>query len=738
LLISAIPSKVVAANEIDPPGSVARLSYLQGSISFQPAGTSDWVMAAINRPITSGDKLWVDAGSRAEVQIGSAAVRLSSNTGFSFLNLDDDTVQIQLSAGDLNVTVRHLDRDEVFEVDTPNQAFSILQPGHYSLYSSDDGNTTVVTVREGQGEAGGAGRTYTIESGQTVTLTGTDSLEASLDSVGRRDHDDFDEWCETRDRREARSTSMRYVSPEMVGYQDLDDNGYWRHDPEYGEVWMPTAIPAGWAPYRFGHWSWISPWGWTWVDDASWGYAPFHYGRWVYSHHAWGWVPGPVDVRPVYAPALVAFVGGPNISVGIGVGGAAVVGWFPLGPREVYVPGYRVSPEYVNRVNVSNTTVSSTTVTNVYNTTVINNVNTTQVTKIEYVNRSAPSALTAVSQTSFASAQPVASSTVAIDRQKLGAAQVTTRAEVAPTRNSLAGPVVANDSRVVRPPTAVLDRPVVAKTAPPPPPVPFERQQGALAKHPGQPLASSEVENLRPANMPNTRPLVRSVAAPANANAGRNSVLPAATGPSEGSQPPNISRNESPNSDRKTERPSADLRNGNSESQQKPEVGNVSPKQVGTERVSMGSPEPSRKEESSIGSPASAAPRNDRPLSAQPNYRAPETNQPSRQFSAAPTQVQSTTQPSREQPSYRPAQVENAPNAQPGDFRSKQASSVSASQPVGPSPTEPRKSTAPPPSPSAKPNLQPASNIQAANPAPAPRKDSPSHSGKEEDKDKKK
>lgn len=738
LLISAIPSKVVAANEIDPPGSVARLSYLQGSISFQPAGTSDWVMAAINRPITSGDKLWVDAGSRAEVQIGSAAIRLSSNTGFSFLNLDDNTVQIQLSAGDLNVTVRHLDRDEVFEVDTPNQAFSILQPGHYSLYSSDDGNTTVVTVREGQGEAGGAGRTYTIESGQTVTLTGTDSLEASLDSVGRRDHDDFDEWCETRDRREARSTAMRYVSPEMVGYQDLDDNGYWRHDPEYGEVWVPTAIPAGWAPYRFGHWSWISPWGWTWVDDASWGYAPFHYGRWVYSHQAWGWVPGPVDVRPVYAPALVAFVGGPNISVGIGVGGAAVVGWFPLGPREVYVPGYRVSPEYVNRVNVSNTTVSSTTVTNVYNTTVINNVNTTQVTKIEYVNRSAPSAVTAVSQTSFASAQPVASSTVAIDRRKLVVAQVTTRAEVAPTRNSLAGPVVANDSRVVRPPTAVLDRPVVAKTTPPPPPVPFERQQGALAKHPGQPLASSEVENLRPANMPNTRPLVRSVAAPANANAGRNSVLPAATRPSEGSQQPSISHNEPPNSDRKTERPSADLRNDNSESRQKPEVGNVPPKQLGTGRVSVGSPEPGRKEESSIGSPASPAPRNDRSLSAQPTYRAPEANQPSRQVSAAPTQVQSTTQPSREQPNYRPAQVENAPNAQPGDFHSKQASSVSASQPVGPSPTGPRKGTAPPPSPSAKPNLQPASNIQAANPAPAPRKDSPSHSGKEEDKDKKK
>ena len=112
----------------------------------------------------------------------------------------------------------------------------------------------------------------------------------------------------------------------------LDDNGDWRPESSYGNVWFPH-VSAGWAPYRDGHWAWVDPWGWTWVDDEPWGYAPFHYGRWMSVEGRWGWVPGPMEVAPVYAPALVVFVGG-----GGGFGGN--MGWFPLGPREVYVPSY--------------------------------------------------------------------------------------------------------------------------------------------------------------------------------------------------------------------------------------------------------------------------------------------------------------------------------------------------------------------------------------------------------------
>ena len=433
----AFPQHAAAQDGDDPPNRVARLSYLQGSISFQPAGESDWANATINRPMTTGDKLWSDQDSRAELHLGSAAIRLSSTTGFSFLNLDDRTVQIQLSAGTLYIHVRHLDRDEIFEVDTPNQAFSILRAGEYRFDASEDGSSTMIAVREGEGQATGVDRTYTVERGERAMLTGTDSLSADIDRIQRDDRDDFDEWCEIRDQREERSRSTRYVSPDLVGYEDLDENGVWQDDEEYGEVWIPTTIPAGWAPYHYGHWDWISPWGWTWVDEAPWGYAPFHYGRWAYTHSGWAWVPGPVGARPVYAPALVAFVSTPNFTVGIGVGGGVAVAWFPLGPREVYVPGYQASREYVNRVNVSNTTVNSTTVTNVYNTTIINNH--TQVTTITYVNRTAPGAITVVPDSAFRSAQPVDRSAVRVSEGELAGAPVIPRAQVAPTRNSLLG-----------------------------------------------------------------------------------------------------------------------------------------------------------------------------------------------------------------------------------------------------------------------------------------------------------
>src|SRR6266705_912240 len=118
-------------DQYDPPGRVARLGYMQGSVSFQPAGESDWVQAVPNRPMTTGDRLWADQDSRAEVELGSAVIRLAANTGFAFLNLDDRTVQVELTSGSLNISVRRLDRDAVFEVDTPNQAFSVLQAGRY-------------------------------------------------------------------------------------------------------------------------------------------------------------------------------------------------------------------------------------------------------------------------------------------------------------------------------------------------------------------------------------------------------------------------------------------------------------------------------------------------------------------------------------------------------------------------------------------------------------------------------
>ena len=260
-----------------------------------------------------------------------------------------------------------------FEIDTPNLAFTLQRPGEYRVDVDPNGNATTITVRAGEGDATGGGSEYHMDSGDRATFSGTDSLTYDGGQVGG--FDDFDSWCRSRDDREEHSQSARYVSRDVIGYDDLDDNGEWRNVPDYGYVWFPTRVAAGWAPYRYGHWVWVAPWGWTWVEDEPWGFAPFHYGRWAEVGGGWCWVPGPVVVRPVYAPALVVFVGGPRfgMSVSFGGGGGGVA-WFPLGPREVYVPPYRTSERYVQRVNVTNTTVNVVNVTNVYNNVTVNNV----------------------------------------------------------------------------------------------------------------------------------------------------------------------------------------------------------------------------------------------------------------------------------------------------------------------------------------------------------------------------
>jgi hypothetical protein len=493
----------------DPPSRVARLSFTRGAVSFQPAGTDDWVDATVNRPMTTGDKLWSDSGSRAALNIGSASINLSENTGFSFLNLTDGVAQLQLTAGTLRIRVKRLGDNENFEVDTPNLAFSILRPGIYKINVNESGDTTVIEVRNGEGEVTGGGSAYNVHAGELTTFSGTDQLNADAQNIGD-DEDDFEVWSEQRDHHEDVSVSARYVSDDAIGYDDLDDNGGWRPVPEYGNVWFPHTAMVGWAPYHYGHWAYIAPWGYTWVDDAAWGFAPFHYGRWVTVGGAWGWVPcpprpvvyagyrGPVYVRPVYAPALVAWVGGPHFGVGVAVGGVAAVGvgvgWFPLGPREVFVPAYHVSRNYVNNVNVSNTTVNTTVVNNYYNTVVVNK--SVNVTNVTYVNQRVPGAVAATSSQAFSSGQSVSRNVVRVDEREVAAAPVNAMTPAAvPQREAvLGGRTVVN----VRPPAAIQTRVVVAKTAPPPPAPAFAQRQAAIQANGGRPLSIQQARQITP------------------------------------------------------------------------------------------------------------------------------------------------------------------------------------------------------------------------------------------------
>src|SRR5579872_898644 len=435
------------APEQDPPGRVGRLNYSQGSISFRPAGEDDWVTAVPNRPMVAGDDLWADENSRAEVHVGSTALRLGPKTGITFLQLDDRNTQMRLAEGSLILRVRHLDDDDNYEVDTPRRAFPARQPGEYRLDVSEDGSQTNITVWHGRGRVTGGGDTYTVVADQSATFNGNEQhLDYDLGQIPGSD--DFDNWAFERDEREDRADSANYVSREMTGYEDLDEYGDWSYVAGYGPCWRPRAVVVGWAPYRFGHWIYVGPWGWTWVEDEPWGFAPFHYGRWAFVNSGWFWVPGPVVVRPVWAPALVAFVGGgPGFHFSVGVG----VGWFPLAPGEVYLPGYHVSRAYVNNVNITNTSVNITKVTNVYNTVIVNR-NTT-VNNITYVNQHVTNGVTVVSHDAFVNARPAAQNMMKVEPRELASAPVSHVVAAEPVRASVVG---AGRPVAAKPPAAVV------------------------------------------------------------------------------------------------------------------------------------------------------------------------------------------------------------------------------------------------------------------------------------------
>jgi len=455
LIVLFIAASAFLAAQTDPPGRVGRLNYANGPVSLQPAGVTDWVDAYVNRPLTTGDQVWVGDDGRAEIHVGSTALRLDANTAFQFLNLDDQTIQIQLSQGTLTVRVRNLAQYQNIELDTPSLAFTALRPGEYRIGADPDSQTTTVTVRGGDGEVTGGGRTFPVHAGQQAVVVGGDQITYSLVSAPQADG--WDQWNSSRDLREDQSLSARYVSREVDGYEDLDQYGSWASQPGYGQVWMPTAVTVGWAPYHEGHWAWIAPWGWTWVDDAPWGFAPYHYGRWASFGGRWGWVPGPYGVTPLYAPALVGWIGGSRggsgFSLSFAFGNAAAVGWFPLGPREPYFPAYNVSSGYFGRVNNTNTVINSTTINNYYNDS--RNSSNVSITNIRYANQTVPNAVTAVPQDRFANGHRVTESSRVVSAAQLGSARVAAAPEIAPQRASVLGPRAGDASRAPPPPVNI-------------------------------------------------------------------------------------------------------------------------------------------------------------------------------------------------------------------------------------------------------------------------------------------
>jgi hypothetical protein len=525
---------VLAVHAQDPPTRVADLNYVTGNVSMQPAGADDWSPAVMNRPFTTGDNLWADTDGRAELHLNNATLRVGPQSSLGFLNLGDSAAQFRFTQGEFVLRVRRLGEDESFEVDTPNAAITILRGGEYRFNADPDAGTTWVVVRHGQAEVTGGGQAFTLNAGNSAQLSGTDQLAYDVQVAPQPD--DFEAWSEGRDAHEAHLMSARYLPPDVIGYEELDNYGNWRDTPGYGAVWYPT-VDASWAPYHNGYWAWVSPWGWTWVDDSPWGFAPSHYGRWAYVSGGWGWIPGPLGLAaggsammtPVYAPAMVAFIGGGGWGASLSFGGAAV-GWVPLGPGEIYAPAYQVSQNYFRTVNVSSTTIVNTVnITNVYTNVYVNKSVTNVVVNQHFANMAAPNAVTAMPQGAFASGRPVAQVGVSVPRAQaaqIQTATMTVAPRVAPVKQALAP--MAGTRPAPKPPARAMSVPIVAKVAPPPPPASF-----AAAPHPAGIVATPPAISRSAAPPPNVHvaPPARQVVPPVR-------PAQAAAPPTPGNRPP--------------------------------------------------------------------------------------------------------------------------------------------------------------------------------------------------------
>lgn len=496
LLMAALAVAGLAAAQ-DPPSRAGRISYISGPVSFDPAGVPDWTEATVNRPLTTGDQLYADSGARAEVHIPGAALRLGDRSAFEFMNLDDQNAQIRLSEGVMDLRVRNLYGN--IEVDTPNVAFTVSSPGEYRIDVNADSGQTLVTARSGQGQVIAGGGSFNLNAGQQAAIMGQ-GASAQYQINQAPGMDGFDQWVTSRNASADRYARGANVSEQMVGYEDLGQYGTWRATPDYGQVWVPNGVAAGWAPYHDGHWAWIDPWGWTWVDQSPWGFAPFHYGRWAFVNGYWGWCPGPAAQAPMYAPALVAWVGG----FGVSVGGGDAVGWFPLGPRDVYIPSFGASAAFVTRINVTNTRVINTTViNNTYNT----YIRTNAIPVGGYMNRGVANAVVAVPQSAFISARPVQQVAIHMQANQLASMKAAgTAPRVAPQVASVLGRPAGGS--VARPPAAVLARPIVAKMTPPAPPPSFQQRQTVLAKNPGRPIPVTQLHQMAASAPAAARPQV--------------------------------------------------------------------------------------------------------------------------------------------------------------------------------------------------------------------------------------
>ena len=360
LALASLVAPLRAQDPDDLKRGVARVSLMNGDVNVRRGDSGDWVAGVINAPLLTGDRIATGPASRAEVEFdASNTLRIGANAEVNLAQLEYGRYQMELSRG--LASFRILRQNDVnLEIDTPSVSVRPSRQGSVRILVNEAGETEV-TARGGDVEIFTPRGSQWVRSGQTLLARGAAS-DPEFQVVAAGGMDEWDRWCDSRDRVILQSPSARNVGPGVYGAEELDSYGSWESVPEYGSVWRPT-VAADWSPYYNGRWSWVDWYGWTWISADPWGWAPYHYGRWFRDDRfGWCWYPGLRSARHYWSPALVGFVGfGGGGGFGFGFGN---VGWVPLAPYEVYHPWwgrswYRSGGYYNHQVNIVNVNIGN-------------------------------------------------------------------------------------------------------------------------------------------------------------------------------------------------------------------------------------------------------------------------------------------------------------------------------------------------------------------------------------------
>lgn len=338
----------------DPPGRVGRVAAVDGDVRTVTSDGS-WVSVAANRPLATGDRITTDHAGHATLEFGSSSLRLGPDSDVTVKQLDDLRMRIRFEQGKLALRVRSADILGELGIETDEGLWVPHHVGRFRFDRPGRGGLLAGQASAGDMLLQAPDSSLPVAAGQRAQVWREGAQETTHYHLVAVVDDAFANWVRAQDRQDdaddaaaPRSIAAQAPLAEMTGLRALHRAGRWSEAPGLGPVWTPARTATGWAPLREGAWSFASPWGWTWTDAAAWGFAPSHYGRWLRLQGRWAWTPGRWTTRPVYAPAIVGWVGGAAFAAA----GSTAVGWVPLAPGEAVFPGYAVTQKYWNALNV--------------------------------------------------------------------------------------------------------------------------------------------------------------------------------------------------------------------------------------------------------------------------------------------------------------------------------------------------------------------------------------------------